>query len=126
MARSKYENPSAPERPERETLFLAMRQRPAEPSTIARIATLSDPFKFGHASTTRSSNRKSGDESGDHHSSNPLMFNGEAVGSIPTAGAFLNQRAASGNRQSKSLTERFFSGIACAMVPENPPDIPIR
>ena len=64
-----------------------MRQRPAEPSTIARIATLSDPFRFGHASTTRSSKCKSGDESGDHPSRNLLTLNGQAVGSIPTAGA---------------------------------------
>jgi hypothetical protein len=54
---------------------------------IARIASFSDPFKFGHASTTRSSNRKSGDESGDHPSSNPLTLNGGTLGSIPSAGA---------------------------------------
>jgi hypothetical protein len=64
-----------------------MRQRPAEPSTIASIASLSDPLKFGHASTTCSSNRKSGDESGDHPSRSALTLNGQAVGSIPTAGA---------------------------------------
>ncbi len=54
---------------------------------MARIASFNEPLSRGHASTTRNNNRESGDESGDHPSGNPLISNGETVGSIPTAGA---------------------------------------
>ena len=63
---------------------------------IARIASLSDPFSVGHFSATRRSSRKSGDESGDNGSPKSLRLSGDAVGSIPTAGAILIASALSG------------------------------
>ena len=63
---------------------------------IARIASLSDPFSVGHFSATRRSSRKSGDECGDNGSPKSLRLSGDAVGSIPTAGAISIASASSG------------------------------
>ncbi len=56
-------------------------------STIARIAIFSDRFNVGHFSATRRNSRKSGDECGDNVSPKSLRVSGDAVLSIPTAGA---------------------------------------